>query len=130
VASISLLRIEERHKVSGALLTACWSQGKDISDESVVASILDSLQLEMSGESCIEEAASNATKDTVRLNTQMAINAGIFGVPTTQVGNEIFFGGESETLQHIEDMITTGKDVVDPLIVEHWRNLKKTASRI
>lgn len=127
VASLPTLSDEERCKVVGALLDACWSQGRDISDSATIVSILNSLGFD--GAACVKQADEDEVKEMLKDQTNRAIKEGVFGVPTTQVAKEIFWGSESDTMQHIESFIKTGKDAVDPVVLEQWRNIKKTAQR-
>lgn len=74
-----------------ALLTAAFGEGRDISNPAVLDEIGKSFGL-------TDVAAAISTsevKQQLRANTDAAIAAGIFGVPTTAVGSEIFWGEDT-----------------------------------
>jgi 2-hydroxychromene-2-carboxylate isomerase len=45
-----------------------------------------------------ERAGSDVAKQTLIANTQRAVNAGVFGVPSFEVNGEVFWGGDSHDL--------------------------------
>ena len=62
----------------------------------------------------------------LRASTEAAIAAGVFGVPTTDVDGELFWGFDS--FPHIERYLA-GDDPVDPTLVARWTDLPASAQR-
>jgi 2-hydroxychromene-2-carboxylate isomerase len=108
------------------LLDAPWRHGLDISNTSVVSNIATSVGL--NGHDCLELAKTAAVKDKLREQTEEAVAAGVFGVPTTVVDGEIFWGSESDSIKHIE-LALLGCDDIDLNVVEKWRNIVPSAVR-
>jgi len=71
---------------------ANFSEDKDISNEEVVSSILNSLELD--ADQIIAHAKTQESKYKLREQTQLAADKAIFGAPTFVVGNEIFWGND------------------------------------
>jgi 2-hydroxychromene-2-carboxylate isomerase len=68
-----------------------WGQGRDVSDPAVLADLAREL-----GVTNMEAALSDTdVKQTLRRNTEGAIEQGVFGVPTFVVGQELFWGQDS-----------------------------------
>lgn len=126
VASIDMPNAT-RVKLTGAILDAVWSHGLDISEPNVVQDIASSVGLD--GASCLQAAESDEVKEKLRSQTATAVANGAFGVPTTFVDGELFWGSEKDTMDHIAQAIQ-GRDVVDPALVIHWKeNVKAGANR-
>jgi 2-hydroxychromene-2-carboxylate isomerase len=68
-----------------------FGQGRDVSDPAVLADLARALGL------ADPESASNdpGVKQTLRKNTDWAIERGVFGVPTFVVGKELFWGHDA-----------------------------------
>jgi 2-hydroxychromene-2-carboxylate isomerase len=68
-----------------------FGQGRDVSDPAVLADLARALGL------ADLETASNdpGVKQTLRKNTDWAIERGVFGVPTFVVGKELFWGHDA-----------------------------------
>ena len=75
--------------ISGAILSAVWSQQRNIADEKTLVELLKEQNLPAS---CLEQAYSQATQERYETYTQMAIDAGVFGAPSYVVNGEIFWG--------------------------------------
>jgi len=69
-----------------AAFEAIWTTGADPADPALVASLAARLGLPP------EAANSPAVKQTLRDNTEDAIAAGVFGVPTLVIDGELFWG--------------------------------------
>jgi 2-hydroxychromene-2-carboxylate isomerase len=67
-------------------------EDKDISDEGVISSILDSVG--QNPGQIIAEATSKENKGKLRRQTEEALGRGIFGAPTFLVGDELFWGND------------------------------------
>jgi len=75
--------------ISGAVLSAVWSQQRNIADEKTLAELLKEHQLP---DSCLEQSHSQAVQIQYEKYTQMAIDAGVFGAPSYVLNGEIFWG--------------------------------------
>ena len=64
------------------LLDAAWSEGRDIASKSVG----------LNGEELLGKTHADEIKQKLRLQTESAIQAGVFGVPSFVVAGEIFWG--------------------------------------
>ncbi len=83
---------ERRIRFSKLAFIANFAEDRDITDEAVIASILESLGEEP--ERIIASALSDENKGRLRRVTEDAIGRGIFGAPTFIAGGEIFWGND------------------------------------
>ena len=72
------------------LLDATWSEGRDITLDSVIHEVADRIGLD--GQELLEKAHTDEIKQRLRLQTERAIQAGVFGVPSFVVDGEMFSG--------------------------------------
>ena len=98
-----------------ALFTAVWARGLHVSEPDVVAAVAD--QAGLDGRALVAEAAEPAAKARLRADTDAAIAAGVFGVPSMQVGDETFWGYDD--LPYLE-LHLAGKDPLDPAAFAKW----------
>jgi 2-hydroxychromene-2-carboxylate isomerase len=82
----------DRPAFSRAVYHANFVEDREISDASVVRTILDQLQLP--ADALLETASSPSIKSQLRAQTEAAIAAGIFGAPSFTVGDELFWGND------------------------------------
>ena len=75
--------------ISGAILSAVWSQQRNIADEKNLAELLHEQHLPVA---CLEQTYSQAVHERYESYTQMAIDAGVFGAPSYVLDGEIFWG--------------------------------------
>jgi 2-hydroxychromene-2-carboxylate isomerase len=128
VASLSYSSPEIKHELISQLFDAAWKHGRDISDPKIIKEILSNLKL--NEEECFQRAHSAENKEKLRHETEKAIASGVFGVPSTLVDDEVFWGSESETLQMIEYALHGHPvSVVDPEVLGRWATIKKSADR-
>jgi carboxymethylenebutenolidase len=80
---------EAAMKVAGAVLTACWSQERNIADDKVLAELLAEQGMP---EAVLGQSHSQAVQERYESYTQAAIDAGVFGAPSYVVADEIFWG--------------------------------------
>jgi 2-hydroxychromene-2-carboxylate isomerase len=73
-----------------ALYRAYWGDDRDLNDKKVLAEIAASVGED--GPALLEKTADPAIKQALIDNTAEAERAGVFGVPTFRVGDEIWFG--------------------------------------
>lgn len=67
-------------------------EDKDISDEGVISSILDSIGQDPAR--IIAGATSGENKNKLRKQTEEAVSKGIFGAPAFVIGDELFWGND------------------------------------
>lgn len=109
----------ERATFALRLLDACWSHGRDITDDQVL--------IELGGEAHLRRTGEQAVKDRVRENTDRAIALGIFGVPTFVVDGELFWG--SDRVPFLADYLT-GKLHVDEELYRAFLARPRAADRV
>ena len=80
---------EAAMKLTGAVLTACWAQERNIADEKVLAELLAEQGLDAKR---LEQAWSQTARERYEAYTQQAIDAGVFGAPSYVIDGEIFWG--------------------------------------
>ena len=83
--------------ISGAVLSAVWSQQRNIADEKTLIELLHEQNLPVA---CLEQAYSQAVHERYESYTQMAIDAGVFGAPSYVLSGEIFWG--QDRLEFVE----------------------------
>ncbi len=71
------------------IFDAVWTTGADPSDQKSFASLCADLGV------AADALAAQAVKDTLKNNTDAAIKAGVFGVPTVEVDGELFWGADA-----------------------------------
>lgn len=81
-----------RLALAEALLVACWEQGQDLSDVSVLAKIAD--QCGLGQRQLLLASEQPPVKAALQAQTDGAIRAGIFGVPTLVLDGELFWGSD------------------------------------
>ena len=83
---------ERRALFSKLVFSANFTEDRDISEESVIASLLDTLGEDP--ERIISSAQSEHNRGKLRLATEEATSKGIFGAPSFLVGEELFWGDD------------------------------------
>ena len=81
--------------VSALALSAmrmAFTEGADLGDEAVVAEA--ARRCGMDPDATLTAARSNTIKSATRTETDHAVAAGVFGVPTTVVAGELFWGDD------------------------------------
>jgi 2-hydroxychromene-2-carboxylate isomerase len=109
------LEDEAREALISALFRATWSDGLHVSEPEVVARVADGVGLD--GAVLVEQASSQPIKDRLRARTDEAIGRGVFGVPTFEVENELFWGYDD--LPYLERFLA-GEDTIDPEEAKLW----------
>jgi 2-hydroxychromene-2-carboxylate isomerase len=80
----------------------------------------------LDGASIVADAASDEAKVRLRTQTDAAIAAGVFGVPTLRVNDELFWGVDSPP--HLEDYLR-GEDPVIPSALARWTSITPSSVR-
>ena len=122
---VSILPLEStvRRGLIDALFQAVWVRSLHISEPAVVERIIDELGL--SGAALVAQAESPEIKNLLRNQTADAIAKGVFGVPTMQVDDELFWGYDDF---HYLELFLAGKDPLDQRDMEKWRRTVRPSS--
>ncbi len=115
---------ENRLDLIDRLYRATWAGGPGVEDEQVVAQLAGEAGLD--GAAAVAQARSDEAKARLREQTEAALAAGAFGVPTMLVGSELFWGYDSfpDVEQHLR-----GEDPASTAVLSRWAGLPATARR-
>lgn len=69
-----------------AAFSLVWGEGRDPEASATAAALADALGVSL------DAASDPEVKDRLRSNTEAAIAAGVYGVPTLAIGDELFWG--------------------------------------
>jgi 2-hydroxychromene-2-carboxylate isomerase len=83
------------------LSTLCWGEGQPLTDPENLIAAVDGCGLPAAG--LAERIASPEIKERLRANTEEAIDAGVFGVPTFVWEGELFWG--HDRMAHLADRL-------------------------
>ena len=108
--------------VIDALYQATWATRAGITDPDTVRDVLAPLGLS----TLVDAAESAEVKAQVRSNTEAAVEAGVFGVPTILVDDELFWGTDS--LEHLEAFLR-GEDPLTPEMTAAFAAMPAQATR-
>ncbi len=114
----------QQRRLIDALFRATWVDGRDVSNPETVAAVATATGLD--GAAVVAAAQSEAIKNRLRAETDAAIDAGVFGVPTVIVDDELFWGFDD--FGHLE-LFLDGKDPLDRAVLTEWQSIRPTASR-
>ncbi len=123
VASLPMQE-SERASAVDALFRAVWAGGPGVESEEAVGKILTNAGLD--GQRLVEQARTQGAKDRLRQQTEEAIAAGAFGVPTMVVDRELFWGHDD--LDFL-DRYLGGSDPLPRAQTPAWEALRPTAWR-
>lgn len=115
VSSLSL-EAEPLADLVGALFRAVWVEGRHVSEPAVVEAIANEVGLD--GPSLVAQAGKLETKDRLRRQTDDAIAAGVFGVPTVGIGDELFWGFDD--LPWLERFLAEDDPLDRDAMAERW----------
>jgi 2-hydroxychromene-2-carboxylate isomerase len=120
---MSLLPLEAplRHQLIDALFEAVWSRSLHVSEPVVLEQMANELGLP--GADLIAQASQPEIKSQLRQQTDDAITRGVFGVPTMEVGDELFWGYDDFPFL---ELYLAGRD---PLDRDAWQKLLNSPSR-
>jgi 2-hydroxychromene-2-carboxylate isomerase len=106
------------------LYAATWGGGPGVERPDVIARL--ATQVGLDGNEVVSNAQSPMAKERLRGQTDEALRAGVFGVPTILVGNELFWGYDAFP---DVDQYLRGEDPVSPTDLARWADLPATAQR-
>ncbi len=75
-----------------AMFRAAWQEDRNVSDRATVVAIAAEIGLDAHALGAALDDA--AIKDALKASTERAVKAGVFGVPTFRVGDELFWGAD------------------------------------
>ena len=84
-----------------AVLAAMWEQGADLANPAALEAALNAAGLD--GPRLLARAADQDVRDRLVANTQSAVEAGAFGLPSFLVGGDLYFGKNSQ--REVEEAI-------------------------
>jgi 2-hydroxychromene-2-carboxylate isomerase len=114
---------ETRARLVTALFAATWARGLHVGEPTVVARVADEAGLD--GAALVAAAQGPEVKARLRRQTDDAIAAGVFGVPTMLVGRELFWGFDD--LPWAERFLA-GEDSLDPEAAPRWEGPVRPAA--
>ncbi len=123
---VSALPLEPsaRKALIDALYRATWSERRRVDQADVVLEVAREVGL---AEDIVAAAQSDENKARLRENTERAVAAGAWGVPTIIVEGELFRGLDS--LPHLETFLRGG-DPIPKDAFARWGDLQPSASRL
>jgi len=107
-----------------ALFRAAWVERRRVDAPEVVQQVAGEAGLD--GAALVTASAAPDAKQRLRANTDEALAAGVFGVPTVRVDAELFWGVDS--LPHL-DAFLAGKGAIDADMLARWRAVSPSVTR-
>ena len=117
---------QDRSTVVDLLYSATWEDGIEVSDATALAAYLDQHASKLDFGGLFGRATSPEVKLALRQETQDAVGAGVFGVPSILVQSELFWGVDS--LDALETTLARGSLVTDEMRKE-WQAVQPLAQR-
>jgi len=115
----------EQAQIIDACFRGAWQESVHISEPDALESLLDGNGVD--GASAIQRGMSTNAKDFLRQNTNGAVAAGVFGVPSFIFGEQLFWG--LSDLAIIEAKLG-GEDTLDQDTSKSWnKNVRPSARR-
>lgn len=109
------LEPDARRRLVDGLFRAVWVRGLHVSEPEVVEGVAAEAGLE--GAALVAEAQRGESKRRLREQTDAAIARGVFGVPSMEVGDELFWGYDD--LPYLE-LLLAGRDPFQPDELKKW----------
>lgn len=88
--SLAAVSQDDQKAAIAALFNGGWAESIDLGDPGDIRDALNKAGLD--GERLVAAAEEPLAKDTLRMETEAAVNRGVFGIPTMIVENELFWG--------------------------------------
>lgn len=114
----------QRSLVVARLFDATWASGLDVSDPEVIRAVLSEAGLD--GTALLRLADSEDAKRRLRDNTEAAIAAGVFGVPTILVDDQLFWGYDD--IRYLE-LYLQGHDPLGDMDISDWWQVRPSTQR-
>ena len=122
--SLAEVAQDRQTDVISAIFTAGWAEGEDLGDAETIGAALQSAGLD--GNALLSAAYEPSAKLKLRQETQTAVEAGVFGIPTMLVDGELFWG--LNQLPYLA-MFLDGKDPLDSIDVSKITSEGRAAVR-
>ncbi len=116
---------EQQSAIVSAIFEAGWSNGADLGDPSSLLVLLKAAGIE--AEEILKRTQEPAIKDLLRTETELAIEKGVFGVPTMVIDDQLFWGNDQ--FEHLR-LYLEGKDPLDPAKIAALGERKRAIDRI
>ena len=100
-AATALQSSENFNHFVDIIFNSIWVEGLNMGDEEVVKSTLSKNNFKTS--EILANISSDSVKQMLITNTQLAVDRGLFGVPTIFINNEMFFG--QDRLDFVEEIL-------------------------
>jgi 2-hydroxychromene-2-carboxylate isomerase len=113
----------ERHRFVTGLFRATWTEQRHVSDPGVVAAVADEAGLD--GRAVVAAAGEPDAKQRLRRQTDDAIAAGVFGVPTVVADGELFWGYDD--FPFLERFLE-GRDPLDAEQARAWEGPQRPSA--
>ena len=124
-ASCVELAAEDQLKLVDRLFSATWAQGRAVHEEHVVAEVLAEVGLDAAA--VLAQSRNDTVKASLRSNTEAALAAGVFGVPTMVVRHELFFGFDD--LEYLARFLQGADPLGDRAAYADWLKVRPSAQR-
>jgi 2-hydroxychromene-2-carboxylate isomerase len=123
---VSLLPLDDRMRraLITALFEAVWVRGLHVSEPAVVERV--GHELGLPGGELVARAQLPEVKAELRRQTAVAVARGVFGVPSMEVGSELFWGYDD--FPYLE-LHLSGKDPLDPAESQRWATVRPSSMR-
>ena len=113
-----------RERLIDRLFRAAWSESRPLQEPEVLAELAS--QLGLDGRALLARCEEPAVKDALRTQTESALAAGIFGVPSMRVDDEIFWGYDD--FPHLE-LYLQGRDPLPRATLAAWEAVQPSVNR-
>ena len=123
-ATVAVADTGMRWALVEALFRAAWVEGRRVDAPEAVEGVAREAGLD--GAALVVAAAGPEAKQRLRANTDEALGAGVFGVPTVRAEGELFWGVDS--LPHL-DALLAGKGDIDAEVLARWRAVAPSVTR-
>lgn len=107
----------ERGRVIDACFRGVWQESAHISEPEVLESLFNDSG--MNGAALVECGMTSAAKDLLRQNTNNAVAAGVFGVPSFIFNRQLFWGISDLALI---ETILSGKETLNREASKRWKH--------
>lgn len=113
-----------RERLIDRLFRAAWSESRPLQEPEVLAELASELGLD--GRALVARCDDPAVKETLRARTEAAIAAGVFGVPSMRVDDELFWGYDD--FVHLE-LYLQGRDPLPRAALAAWESVRPSVNR-
>jgi len=115
---------DQQQSVISALYQAVWGEGRNLADPNELKAVINECGL--NGSELLDNTQQTEIKDALKKSTGDAIERGVFGVPTTVVKNQLFWGNDQ--FDHIA-LAIEGKDPIDGVDLEFIKHMTRGIDR-